>query len=144
MRSFTDMRFLMPIVQCSAAKSHTLGVSSCSLLCHTHTCTHIQNLHVCSHLYSFGKTHKFHQSHSYRFKNPGSFWIAFLHQLQLSVGKEIQNIQRETFSLIGNASNSMWFLICSKVLPRHLTGRQSLHALWLDFLKCWAIQCCQP
>lgn len=64
MQSFTDVQFLVPIVQCSAAKSDTLGVSSFSLLCHTHTCTHIQNLHVCSHLYSSGKTHKFHQSHS--------------------------------------------------------------------------------
>lgn len=39
MRSFTDMRFLVPIVQRNAAKSHTLGVSSCSLpsLSHAHT-----------------------------------------------------------------------------------------------------------
>lgn len=129
-------------VQCCQV-SHLKSKLLLSPLSHTYMHTHTKFTCLLSPIL-FWENPQISSISLYGFKNPGSFWIAFLHQLQLSVGKEIQNTHRKTFSLIGNASNSRGFLICSKVLPHHLTGRPRLHALWLGSLKCWAIQCCQP
>lgn len=59
MWSFTEMWFLMPIVQCKAAKSHTLGVSSL-FLSHTHMHAHTHKINMSALTYTLmGKVTNF-------------------------------------------------------------------------------------